>query len=226
LRFCHRYSPSGAVGGDFFNVLSFSDTEAGVFICDVMGHGVRSALITAMVRALVEELTPRASDPGQLLTLLNRDLQAILRQTGTPMFTTAFYLVVDLSTRQMRYANAGHPKQLLVHRREGEVEFLRSLEGKTYPPLGLFPESIYPTSQRAFLPGDLVILYTDGLYEVEGANQQVYSQEMLLAAVRRRTHLPTPALFDDLLNEIQAFSGSGEHSDDVCLVGMDIAETG
>src|SRR5262245_28356297 len=58
LRFAHRFQPTTALAGDFFSVLGLSDTEAGVFICDVMGHGVRSALVTAMLRALVDELAP------------------------------------------------------------------------------------------------------------------------------------------------------------------------
>ena len=93
LTFCHRYHPTGQVGGDFFNVVPLADNKAGLFICDVMGHGVRSALVTAMVRALVEELRTIALDPGALLTRINHDLRAILQQTGTPLFTTAFYLV-------------------------------------------------------------------------------------------------------------------------------------
>ena len=91
-------------------------TRPALFICDVMGHGVRSALVTAMVRALVEELRPMAADPGQLLTRINRDIRSILQQTGTPLFTTAFYLVADLETRQITYANAGHPRPFLIHR--------------------------------------------------------------------------------------------------------------
>ncbi len=120
FRFSHRYLPTGAVGGDYFNVLALSDTEAGVFICDVMGHGVRSALIAAMVRALVEELKPLGGDPGKLLTQLNRDLCAILKHTGSPTLITAFYLVADTANRQLRYGNAGHPKPLLVHRSHGQ----------------------------------------------------------------------------------------------------------
>ena len=113
FRFSHRYHPTGAVGGDYFNVLALSDTEAGVFLCDVMGHGVRSALVAAMVRALVEELKPLAGNPGKLLTQLNRDLCAILQHTGSPTLTTAFYLVADAQKRELRFANAGHPKPLL-----------------------------------------------------------------------------------------------------------------
>ena len=67
LQFRHRYHPTGQVGGDFFNVLPLAPTKAGLFICDVMGHGVRSALVTAMVRALVEAHGGRIevkSEPG------------------------------------------------------------------------------------------------------------------------------------------------------------------
>jgi sigma-B regulation protein RsbU (phosphoserine phosphatase) len=222
LRFFHRYQPTGAVGGDFFNVLALSDTKAGVFICDVMGHGVRSALVTAMVRAMVEELKPVAGDPGQLLTQINRDLRAILRQTGTPLFTTAFYLVADVAAGQLRYANAGHPKPLLVHRETGHVESLVTND-KLGPPLGLFEESAYATSEMALKPNDLVLLFTDGLIEVEGANQTLFSYDLLKAAVERRVPLPAPQLFDELLAEIQRFSVNQEFADDVCLVAMEVA---
>src|SRR5205823_6931961 len=98
FEFTHRYLPTGSVGGDFFTVSALSETEAGVFICDVAGHDVRSALVTAMIRALVEELKPAATEPGKFLSKLNCDLLAILRHTGTPMLTTAFYLVADWQT--------------------------------------------------------------------------------------------------------------------------------
>src|SRR5438309_5913406 len=89
FQFTHRYLPTGTVGGDFFSVSALSETEAGVFICDVAGHGVRSALVTGMVRALVEELKSCALNPGQFLTKLNRDLFSILQHSGSPLLTTA-----------------------------------------------------------------------------------------------------------------------------------------
>lgn len=223
LRFCHRYLPTGVVGGDFFNVLALSDTKAGVFICDVMGHGVRSALVTAIIRALVEELTEVATDPGQLLGQLNRDLRAILKQSGTPLFTTAFYMVADLSCAQISYANAGHPKPLLVHRQSGEVEPLQNRGGKSFPGLGLLDGCVYPTSQCALVPNDLIMLFTDGLYDVEGVYEELFSPQWLLAEVRKRAHLPASNLFDELLAEIKMGSDSGGFADDVCLVGMEVA---
>jgi sigma-B regulation protein RsbU (phosphoserine phosphatase) len=223
FRFSHRYLPTGAVGGDYFSVLALSDTEAGVFICDVMGHGVRSALIAAMVWALVEELKPLGGDPGRLLTHLNRDLCAILKHTGSPTLTTAFYLVADSAGGELRYANAGHPKPLLVSRATGTVEALGNSGGKPNAALGLFEEGIYGTIRRPLSEGDLVMLFTDGLYEVEGRNQALYTHEMLVQAVGARAKLPAAELFDDLLAEIRRFALGQDFVDDVCLVGMEVA---
>jgi phosphoserine phosphatase RsbU/P len=222
LRFCHRYFPTGEVGGDFFNVRALSDTKAGVFICDVMGHGVRSALVTAIMRALVEELSELATDPGQLLGQINRDLRIILQQSGNPMFTTAFYMVADLETNQICYANAGHPKPLLIHQPANTVDVLSNTSGKSCPALGLFEDSVYTTSQAAILPGDLIMLFTDGLYDVEGPNQDVISPDWVLAEVRMHARKSASELFDQLLAEIIRVSGNTAFADDVCLVAMEV----
>ena len=182
LQFTHRYLPAGSVGGDFFSVSALSDDEAGVFICDVAGHGVRSALVTAMIRALAEELKPAATDPGQFLNKLNSDLHAILKHTGTPMLTTAFYLVADWRTGKVRYANAGHPKPLHIRRGASQVMPLANATGKSQPVLGLFEQSAYQTSEVTLAPRDMVMLFTDGLYEVQDRNEALYSQAMLVAA--------------------------------------------
>jgi len=211
------------VGGDFFAVSALSASEAGVFICDVAGHGVRSALVTAMIRALAEELKPVATDPGQFLSKLNSDLHAILKHTGTPMLTTAFYLVADWTTGAMRYANAGHPKPLLIRRSAGRVEPLANAAGHSQPVLGLFENAAYETSEVKLGVKDLLMLFTDGLYEVQDRNNELYSQELLVAGVQQRVELPAPRLFDDLLAEIRRFSGDNGFADDVCLVGLEYA---
>jgi sigma-B regulation protein RsbU (phosphoserine phosphatase) len=221
LQFTHRYLPAGTVGGDFFTVSALSENEAGVFICDVAGHGVRSALVTAMIRALAEELNPLAIDPGKFLSKLNSDLHAILKHTGTPMLTTAFYLVADWTTGTMRYANAGHPKPLHIRRSAGQVEPLANAGGRSQPVLGLFEGASYQTCEVKLSPKDVVMLFTDGLYEVEDRNNALYSQAMLVAGVQQRAPLPMPQLFDDLLSEIRRFSADHAFDDDVCLVGLE-----
>jgi sigma-B regulation protein RsbU (phosphoserine phosphatase) len=223
FQFTHRYFPAGTVGGDFFSISALSESEAGVFICDVAGHGVRSALVTAMIRALSEELKPFATDPGQFLSKLNRDLYAILKHTGSPMLTTAFYLVADWNSGVLRYANAGHPKPLHVKRGSSQVAPLVNACGKGQPALGLFEDALYETSTAKLAPGDLVLLFTDGLYEVHNAANELYTQALLIEGVQRRAQLGAGKLFDDLLEEIRAFSGETGFSDDVCLVGVELA---
>jgi sigma-B regulation protein RsbU (phosphoserine phosphatase) len=222
FQFTHRYFPAGTVGGDFFSISALSETEAGVFICDVAGHGVRSALVTAMIRALAEELKPLATDPGQFLSKLNRDLHSILKHTGSPMLTTGFYLAADWKSGVMRYANAGHPKPLHAKRSSSQVVPLVNACGKGQPALGLFEDAIYETSQAKLLPGDLVLLFTDGLYEVHNAANELYTPALLLEGVQRRAQLTAASLFDELLDEIRAFSGGTGFSDDVCLVGLEL----
>src|SRR5437879_5953277 len=86
LRFSHRYLPAAAVGGDFFDIFPITDTTAGIFICDVMGHGMRAALVTAIMRGLVEELMPVAADPGKFLTEINRRSEEHTSELQSPMY--------------------------------------------------------------------------------------------------------------------------------------------
>ena len=101
---------------------------------------------------------------------------------------------------------------------------MRNEDGKSYAALGLFPKIAYPTTRRPLLAGDKVMLFTDGLYEVEGRNDELYSQEMLLAAVRRHAQRPCAEMFDAVLAEVRQFSDNKPFVDDVCLVGMEVAQ--
>jgi len=224
FQFVHRYHSAEAVSGDFFAVSALSDDETGVLICDVTGHGIRAALVTAMIRALAEELKPCAADPGFFLRKLNSDLFNILKTTGSPMLTTAFYFVANWRTGVMRFANAGHPKPLLVRRVENSVTPLSNASGHGQPALGLFDDPPYETTEVQIAPGDLIMLFTDGLYEVQGANEELYSQQRLMLDVKTLIAKPVSQLFDELLETVRAFSVSHEFEDDVCLVGMDFVQ--
>jgi sigma-B regulation protein RsbU (phosphoserine phosphatase) len=223
FHFVHRYHAAETVSGDFFSVSALSDTEAAVFICDVTGHGVRAALVTAMIRALVEELKPLAREPGNFLRKLNSDLCSILKSTGSPMLTTAFYLVADWRTGNLRFANAGHPKPLLVHRSTGRIELLAHASGRGEPALGLFDNPSYQTTEIAIAPGDFVMLFTDGLYEVQGLNEELYSQERLMLDVHNLLPKPAGQMFDELIEAIRRFAVNGAFDDDVCLVGVEFS---
>ena len=132
-------------------------------------------------------------------------------------------LVADWTTGTVRYANAGHPKPLLLRRSTGQVEPLTNAGGQSQPVLGLFEDAAYRTSEVKLSPQDVVMLFTDGLYEVQDRNDELYSQAMLIAGVQRRTQLPVPQLFDDLLAEIKRYAADHRFEDDVCLIGMEFA---
>jgi len=89
--------------------------------------------------------------------------------------------------------------------------------------LGLLENATYQTAEVKLSPKDVVMLFTDGLYEVQNGQNEIYSQALLVTAVQRRAQLPVPQLFDDLLSEIRHFSGENAFADDVCLVGMEFA---
>jgi len=223
LEFFSFFFPSGAVSGDFFEVVPLSDTTVGLFICDVMGHDVRAALVTAMMRSLVMDLSAATTDPGELLAQINREVAGVFKQTDSTMYATAFYLIADVARAELRFASAAHPDPILLHRRQGTVEWLGRGPGqKKGPALGLFTEGTFPTRRCSMEVGDLIALFTDGLIDAEGANNESFSTERLLAAVRARNQQPTQELFTGLLDEIKQFSARTDFEDDVCVVGMEV----
>ena len=140
------------------------------------------------------------------------------------MLTTAFYMVADASTGVIRYANAGHPKPLLLHRTEDKVEQLANVSPRSHPALGLFEGAVYENAESHLHPEDLLLLFTDGLYEVEGANDQIYTTEMLSEALRKHAKLPAAELLDQLLFEVKEFGLGKEFADDVCVVGLEVGK--
>jgi phosphoserine phosphatase RsbU/P len=222
LRFHHFFRSSSGVGGDFFDVFQLSDSIAGLFICDVMGHGVRAALVAAILRALVEDLRARATEPARFLQGLNRGLSHILKHTRLTMFVSACYLLADISRGELHYANAGHPAPICVHRARRSTEALPFPGSKPGPVLGIFDDAQYHSSSCELSAGDILLLFTDGLFEVEGADAQYYDQHRLLRAVNQRAGLCAEELCQQLVDEVQQFAAIKDFADDVCLIAMEI----
>ena len=225
LRFCHRYLPEGRVGGDFFTVTQISDTQAGILICDVMGHGVHAALVTAVERVLVEEIHHVAGDPGAFLGELNERLHHFFEPLPISMFVTALYLVIDIGNGTVRFSSAGHPPPMQLSRSTGSV---RSLGSKTPPEgprpfaLGVEKRSTYCTESDTVQAGDFVLLYTDGLCDLGDDKDLTSEDPRFIRLIQNCAPQHGEAFLDALLAQAQQLSGNEKFADDVCLVGIEV----
>jgi sigma-B regulation protein RsbU (phosphoserine phosphatase) len=221
LSFAHCYLPAAAVGGDFFDIFPLSKTRAGILVCDVMGHGLRAALITAIIRALLEELRPMMHQAGRFLESLNLRLRAVLERVEEPFVATAFYMIADTATKEVSFANAGHPGPCRICRKAGTAEPMSTTRQQNGPALGIFDSASFPTSRAPFDEGDCIIIYTDGIFEVYSPDGKEFGREALLAAFLKNANLPANELFEAVLKEALTFSSRSDFDDDVCLVAVE-----
>jgi sigma-B regulation protein RsbU (phosphoserine phosphatase) len=229
ISFAHRFLPAQPVGGDFFAEFSPPEGPSAVLLCDVMGHGVRAALVASLLRALVDEsalmalsrereMNDPASGPEQFLAQLNRSLRGILRQVDQQIFVTALCAVADSEQGKVRFASAGHPNPLLIDTQKGQVSSLESTRG---PPLGITDSGEWVGHNVPFGAGQRLLLFTDGLYEVEGPEGEQFGLARLSESVGRKLKLPAPQLLTELVEEGQEFSTTGDFNDDVCAILME-----
>jgi len=224
LQFSHLYRPSGMVGGDFFDIRAVSETEAGIFISDVVGHGMRAALVVATIRGLIEQLVDVAHEPGAFFTQLNEAYTTIFKQTPELMFATAFYMVIDTETGIARYTDAGHPPPFLLRRQLSEVSpFTLSNEAKG-PALGLCEEMgvVYKHDEIQLQPQDMILLYTDGISEAVGEAGEYDESGRFAKTLRERLSDQPVDLLPSLIMDAQLHSGKEEFMDDVCLLAVQL----
>jgi sigma-B regulation protein RsbU (phosphoserine phosphatase) len=141
------------------------------------------------------------------------------------MFATALYAVLDLKRSVLRLSKAGHPDALHIRRAEREFAWLRCTGEAAGPALGFFPDAAYAGAEFPLEPGDVLLLYTDGLVEVCGRGGEEFGEERLLTLANTKRSLGVPRLCDELLQNAHRFSGDGGFNDDVCLVGIEVKVT-
>jgi sigma-B regulation protein RsbU (phosphoserine phosphatase) len=219
VEFAHRYEAGGQIGGDFCAIRKLSENKTAILVCDVMGHGVRSALVTGIVRALSEELLQVEFDPGALLSRMNHQIFPILRQSEDFVFLTAACIVLDVCTGALEYASAGHPAPLHM-KADSAAEALPLPGRKDEPAIPLFPGTTYQTHKVQLSPRDIVVVYTDGLVETVNAEGEEYGEDRLLASLSANGKGSMPSIFEKLMRDACAFSGSKRFEDDVCLAGL------
>lgn len=222
LKFAHRYLPTSALGGDFFDILTVSDTEAGILICDVMGHGMRAALVTSILRGLVDKFRADAGNPGRFLTRINSALLDNLRSVSATIFATACYAVINVRTGHTRFANAGHPAPFLIRPAARSLQRLDDPSVPHAPAMGLMRDVACETAAVTLDVGDRLLFFTDGIYEVEAGDGTEFGADRFAEAVRQRLTVNGTVLLDELLLETRRYSATGEFNDDVCLVSVEL----
>jgi sigma-B regulation protein RsbU (phosphoserine phosphatase) len=215
-----RYIPISGLAGDFFEVLPISDSHVGLLICDVMGHGVRAALVVAMLRGLLEKQRAQAIDPALFLRGLNDGLSSILERAGTTMFATAFYAVLDLEKDTLRFSCAGHPGPIVSG--PSGVRQIANTRASKGPALGLIRGVAYPTNELPLASIDRMVMFTDGVLEAENRSGEPFFEKRLMEIIGDTSGDALEQMLDTILTSVLQFSEGKHFDDDVCLLGIEL----
>lgn len=221
LEFHHVYRPAMAVGGDFFDIITIGTDCAGLFITDVMGHGVRSALITAILRALIAELTPQARNAPYFMEHLNKEFCEILQTMPTTNFASAFYFVADTTSRIATYANAGHLPPYLLNRTRARVGKMGLPQPKSVA-LGLLETEHFAGETVRLQDGQTFLFYTDGLYECTNPDGEEFGLHRVEKVLQQNIYKSTPDVLNAVVSAVNEFVRGEPLADDLCLVAIDV----
>lgn len=213
LSFQTHYAPALQVGGDFYDIIGISPTRIGILIGDISGKGVSAALLMAKVTSDIRMLARLNLSPAQVLTNANRSL---LESGQDSMFATVIYIVLDLEARVFRIANAGHQPPIVCSTR---FSGLSELDSATAVALGVIPEMVYAEESYQLVPGDVVVLYTDGINEAMNATRKEYGIDRLRAEIARGP-ANVKLVVERIIHDVRRFIGGAAQSDDQTIVAF------
>jgi sigma-B regulation protein RsbU (phosphoserine phosphatase) len=204
------WKPAKAVSGDYYDVLPIGGNKTAICIGDVSGKGMPAALLMANVQAAVKAFAPQNVSPAELCRRVNRILCG---NASDGRYMSFFYGVFDQSVRQFAYTCAGHNPPILIRKDGSEV---RLTEGGTL--LGIFADSDYEIGEVTLGRGDRLVLFTDGVTEAIGADEE-FGEERLLGIIRKSGDSSAAALAGSIIDAVSGFSGNTFH-DDLTLVAL------
>jgi len=201
--------PCHEIGGDFYDFLDFGARGLGLAVADVSGKGVPAALILSGLQATLRAEASPTSRPEPVVRRINERLCADV-QAGS--FASLLYGHLDPATRSFRYVNAGHPAAIVV-RRDGSLERLET--GGML--LGVERSASYEVGTETFEPGDLLLLYSDGVTDVLNGDDEEFGRARLETLISRIAHLPGSAVIESIVSAVEAFVG-GSLPDDLTIL--------
>jgi serine phosphatase RsbU (regulator of sigma subunit)/catechol 2,3-dioxygenase-like lactoylglutathione lyase family enzyme len=202
--------PARHVGGDYYDFLLLGRDRLGLVIGDISGKGMAAALLMANLQANVRsQCAITLDEPHRLLSAVN---QLLCANTADAAFATLFFAEYDDSTGSIRYANCGHLPALLLRADDSLDRFTA-----TATILGAFKDWDCALAQSQLSPGDVFVLYTDGVTESFGPTDEEFGEARLIDALRRHRRLSAPALCSAIVDEVRQFSPHEQH-DDITLI--------
>jgi len=199
--------PTEEVSGDYYDWVRVYDDQIGIVIADVSGKGVPAALLMAFLRASLRAATHIGYAPHISMSKVNYLLWESIERN---QFVTAFHGILDATNRTLSYSNAGHSPALLM-KADGTSRF----EERGGVPLGMFRDSRYYEYFETIEPGEVLVLYTDGVTEAMNAAGEEYGRERLIAAVRECRDQPARDMIDFMHRDLIAWTEGHGITDDV-----------
>ena len=206
--------PAKEVGGDYYDFLPRSDGSLDIVIADVSGHNVGASLIMTETRTFIHARLESFHSAAETAAALNSFLYEDL--TRAELFITMFYLKYHAASRELSFANAGHNPPLTWRAQSRSLEFLDA-EGLI---LGVFSKVDFEEKRVRLHPGDLLLLYTDGIIEAENSEGSFFGESRLVALLEEHHDLSPQEIIDTLLSRVRLFIGTTAFNDDVSLVAI------
>lgn len=203
--------PAQIVGGDYFDFVDFKDGAHGIVIADVSGHGVSAGMFMSSLQTAFHTLIPETDSP---LTALERINRLYIHNINFTTFVTIFLGKYDPNSRIMSYANAGHSSAYLYRAATGEEVWLRP----TGPAIGLVEKFSVYRQEVELQPGDVLLLYTDGITEAANQHGALWGEERLAEIIRRNSGASAEQILQAILKALGEHTNGAPLADDVTLV--------
>ena len=207
------WKPARETSGDFYDFVSLPNGRVGIVVADVVDKGMGAALLMALSRTLIRTYaTEFPNHPEHLLQVTN---QRILTDIDAGLFVTLFYGVLDPSTGNLTYSNAGHPHPYLIT--PGETPSITALSGSGMP-LGVSEEAEWQPGSVNISPGAMLLMYTDGVLEAQNQRGEFLGEEGIKGIIQSQMGQSAQAVQDALLSGVKAFTGPEPQVDDITLM--------